>query len=89
MTPASAERVRDLQLIAYSCDNKVDKISHPAGSLVKAGHRGQNCRSCFGKRRHIAKSDQADRRFPRHQDEGAAFLQMYVSRAMDQIGRST
>ena len=87
ISPAVDEAVFDMELVADAGDDEVDEILNAGYAVVEAGHGGQDHGAGLGRGMHVGQLGDGERRFTRHEDQRAAFLELDLGRSMDEVGR--
>jgi hypothetical protein len=73
------------EVIADACDDEVCEVTDAGGFLVEPGHSGKNSGSGLTDSHHIFKLDQSEWSFAWYEDERAAFFEVYIGGALDEV----
>jgi len=88
VTPASRHRMVNLQQVKHPGNQSVNELFDRSRTCVKPWTGGTMTAPHCDNFRHVAQMNPAERRFAHNQYEPPTFLQTYICRARNKVGRT-
>lgn len=73
-------------MVTDACDEEVCEVADSGGFLVEAGHSGKHRGARPTDSDHIFQLDESQRRFAWDEDQRAAFFEVHICGALDEVG---